>query len=80
MNKKRELYFFKGYFEKFYDSQTKKNQKKTLWTLRIIEVVPNTEKRESNKQNEKKIIIGSHRAFYTFGFCQHTNQPKKPKE
>jgi len=37
MNKKRELYFFKNYFEKFYDQQTEKVQKKILWTLRIIE-------------------------------------------
>ncbi|HDK42045.1 MAG TPA: type II toxin-antitoxin system RelE/ParE family toxin, partial [Candidatus Pacearchaeota archaeon] len=37
MNKKRELYFFKDYFEKFYDSQTLKVQKKILWTLKIIE-------------------------------------------
>jgi hypothetical protein len=37
MNKKRELYFFKDYFEKFYERQTEKVQKKILWTLRIIE-------------------------------------------
>jgi len=39
MNKKRELYFFKDYFEKFYDRQTKKVQKKILWTLKIIEEI-----------------------------------------
>jgi len=37
MSKKRELSFFKDYFEKFYDAQTMKVQKKILWTLRIIE-------------------------------------------
>jgi phage-related protein len=37
MNKKRELYFFKDYFEQFYEQQTEKVQKKILWTLRIIE-------------------------------------------
>jgi len=37
MNKRRELYFFKDYFEKFYEQQTEKVQKKILWTLRIIE-------------------------------------------
>ena len=37
MSKKRELYFFKDYFEKFYNRQTKRVQKKILWTLRIIE-------------------------------------------
>jgi phage-related protein len=35
--KKRELLFFKDYFNNFYDSQTIKVQKKMLWTLRIIE-------------------------------------------
>ena len=37
MDKKRELFFFKDYFEKFYNSQAGKVQKKILWTLRIIE-------------------------------------------
>ena len=37
MNKKLELNFFKNYFEKFYDNQTIKVQRKILWTLRIIE-------------------------------------------
>ena len=37
MNKKRELNFFKDYFEKFYDNQTMKVQRKILWTLKIIE-------------------------------------------
>ncbi|MGD8780705.1 MAG: type II toxin-antitoxin system RelE/ParE family toxin [Ignavibacteria bacterium] len=39
MSKKRELYFFKDYFEKFYDRQTKKVQRKILWTLKIIEEI-----------------------------------------
>lgn len=39
MNKKRELYFFKDYFEKFFDHQTKKVQAKILWTLKIIEEI-----------------------------------------
>jgi phage-related protein len=39
MSKKRELYFFKDYFEKFYDDQSGKVQKKILWTLRIIEQI-----------------------------------------
>jgi len=37
MSKKRELYFFKDYFEKFYESLTPKVQKKILWTFKIIE-------------------------------------------
>lgn len=39
MNKRRELYFFKDYFENFFDNQTEKVQSKILWTLRIIEEV-----------------------------------------
>ena len=39
MNKKRELDFFKDYFEKFYDDQTAKVQRKILWTLKIIEEI-----------------------------------------
>ena len=37
MKKKRELLFFKDYFEKFYEKQTEKVQRKIIWTLRIIE-------------------------------------------
>jgi len=37
MEKKRKLFFFKDYFEVFFDNQTKKVQKKILWTLKIIE-------------------------------------------
>ncbi|SFT54513.1 Phage derived protein Gp49-like [Algoriphagus locisalis] len=37
MNRKRELYFFKEYFEEFYSQQTDKVKKKILWTLRVIE-------------------------------------------
>lgn len=37
MDKKRELYFFKNYFEVFYEDQTEKVKKKIIWTLRIIE-------------------------------------------
>lgn len=36
MTKKRELYFFKQYFKKFYDSQPDKVKKKILWTFRVI--------------------------------------------
>jgi phage-related protein len=39
MNKKRELYFYKDYFEKFFDQQTKKVQAKILWTFKIIEEI-----------------------------------------
>ena len=36
MSAKRELYFYKNHFEKFYDLQTDKVKKKILWTLRVI--------------------------------------------
>jgi phage-related protein len=37
MEKKREVYFYKDYFEKFFDKQSKKVQNKILWTLKVIE-------------------------------------------
>jgi len=37
--KKRELYFFKDYFNKFYDEQRPKVQTKILWTFKIIEEI-----------------------------------------
>ena len=37
MNKIRELYFFKDYFDDFYENQTDKIKKKIIWTLKIIE-------------------------------------------
>lgn len=37
MDKKRELLFYKDYFNDFYSDQTTKVQKKILWTLRVIE-------------------------------------------
>jgi phage-related protein len=36
MIKKRELLFYKDYFRDFYKSQSKKVQKKIIWTFRII--------------------------------------------
>ncbi len=37
MSKRRDLLFFKDYFQNFYDAQTTKVQKKILWTLRLVE-------------------------------------------
>ena len=37
INKKRELYFFKDYFEVFYENQSDKVKKKIIWTLKVIE-------------------------------------------
>jgi len=36
MKNKRELYFFKEYFKKFYNHQNDKVKKKILWTLRVV--------------------------------------------
>ena len=37
VNKKRDLLFFRDYFQDFYNGQSAKVQKKILWTLRVIE-------------------------------------------
>jgi phage-related protein len=37
MSKKRELFFFKTYFQEFYAAQTPKVKQKILWTLRVVE-------------------------------------------
>jgi phage-related protein len=37
VGKKRKLFFFKDYFEDFYESQTEKVKKKIIWTLKVIE-------------------------------------------
>lgn len=39
MSKKRELYFFKDYFEEYYDQQTDKVKNKILWTFRVIKML-----------------------------------------
>lgn len=39
MDKKRELYFFKDYFEAFFEEQTNKVKKKIIWTLKVIEEI-----------------------------------------
>ena len=35
--KYRELFFYKGYFQDFFDRQTISARKKILWTLKLIE-------------------------------------------
>src|SRR3990170_2734268 len=37
VDKKRDLLFYRDYFNEFYSEQTTKVQKKILWTLRVIE-------------------------------------------
>jgi phage-related protein len=39
MAKKRNLFFFKDYFENFYENQTDKVKKKIIWTLKVIEEI-----------------------------------------
>lgn len=39
MNKKRELFFYKNYFQEFYRAQTAKVKKKILWTLDAVETL-----------------------------------------
>ncbi len=40
-NKKREVFFYKDYFESFYQKQKEKVQEKTIWTFDLIEEVEN---------------------------------------
>jgi len=37
MEKKREVHFYRAYFEQFFNKQSKKIQNKILWTLKVIE-------------------------------------------
>ena len=39
MNTKREIYFFRDYFEEFYDKQPEKVKKKIIWTFKVIEEI-----------------------------------------
>lgn len=39
MNKIRELYFFKDYFETFYEEQNLKVKKKIVWVLKLVEII-----------------------------------------
>lgn len=39
MKKQRELFFFKNYFDGFYENQTDKVKKKIIWTLKVIEEI-----------------------------------------
>lgn len=38
--KYRTIVFFKNYFEKFFNKQTKKVKEKIIWTLELIEEIP----------------------------------------
>ena len=40
-NKKREVFFYKDYFESFYQKQKEKVQEKIIWTFDLIEEVEN---------------------------------------
>jgi len=39
VDKKRELYFFKDYFDTFFEQQADKVKKKIIWTLKVIEEI-----------------------------------------
>lgn len=41
MYRKRELYFFREYFQEFYGRQNDKVKKKILWTLKLMEELDN---------------------------------------
>ena len=40
IKKYRTIFFYKGYFDDFYQKQRAKVKNKILWTLRIIETLP----------------------------------------
>jgi phage-related protein len=45
MKKRRNIYFFKDYFDNFYEDQSNKVKKKIVWTLKVIEevdIIPTT--------------------------------------
>ncbi len=37
MNRKREIFFFREYFDNFYTAQNERVKKKILWTLKVIQ-------------------------------------------
>ena len=78
MSKKRELSFFKDYFENFYDNQTVKVQKKILWTLRIVEEIDRVPEiyfkhlKNTSGLYEIRVQVGSN-IFRIFSFFDKNN-------
>ncbi len=78
MNKKRELLFYKNYFREFYKSQSKKTQKKILWTLKIVEElerIPETYFKHLTGTSglyEIRVQVGSN-IYRIFCFFDHNN-------
>ena len=78
MNKKREFLFYKNYFREFYKSQSKKTQKKILWTLKIVEEldrIPETYFKHLTGTSglyEIRVQVGSN-IYRIFCFFDHDN-------
>jgi phage-related protein len=78
MEKKRILYFFRDYFEKFYDGQSEKVKKKILWTLRVIEDIDRIPKtylkhlKNTSGLYEVRVQVGSN-IFRIFCFFDQDN-------
>lgn len=78
MKRKRELYFYKDYFERFYESQTDRVKKKILWTLRVIselEQIPETylkHIKNASGLHEIRVQVGNN-IFRIFCFFDHDN-------
>ena len=72
MSKKRELLFFKNYFEDFYKIQPEKVKKKIIWTLKVIEeldLIPETYfKHQKNTTGLYEIRIQAGNNIYRI-FC-----------
>lgn len=78
MKRKRELYFYKDYFERFYESQTDRVKKKILWTLRVVselEQIPDTYLKHIKNASglyEIRVQVGNN-IFRIFCFFDHDN-------
>ncbi|MGV8994493.1 MAG: type II toxin-antitoxin system RelE/ParE family toxin [Flavobacterium sp.] len=65
MNKRRQIFFFKDYFRKFYESQNQKVQEKIIWTLKIVEEIDRVPEiylkylKNSNGIYEMRVQVGT---------------------
>ena len=78
MNKRRQIFFFKDYFRKFYESQNQKVQEKIIWTLKIVEEINRVPEiylkylKNSNGIYEMRVQVGTN-IFRIFCFFDQNN-------
>lgn len=96
MKKRRNIYFFKDYFDNFYEDQSNKVKKKIVWTLKVIEevdIIPTTylkHLKDTTGLYEIRVQVGSNifRIFCFFdldnliviGHGFHKKTQKTPKQ